>query len=478
MSGRRGSPVLVNGYRQGPPVDVVIVDADPGQRRILAGLIADGAIGRFQLHACASTAEALSNGQDISTAIVLADLETIGGPGNIGAMVRAAPRLIATSASGSLNVAVAAVKAGAIDFLPKPIGAKALIEGLEAAIALWSDRSEKIAKRPGQPVKPPAPADTDFAGFIGRSPAMREVYEQIRRMAPSRAPVFITGESGTGKEVCAEAIHAHAGGRDRPFVAINCSAIPKELMESEIFGHVRGAFTGAAENRPGAAELADGGTLFLDEIAEMDPGLQAKLLRFVQTGGLRRVGGSELKQVDVRLVSATNRDPFVEVDAGRFRADLFYRLHVLPIRLPPLRDRGEDIVPLAEAFLARYAAEEGRRFRGFDPDAADLIRACPWPGNVRQLQNVIRRIVVLHDGVEVTAAMLPPGLSGTDPSAPAARPVPRVNAIVPYREQERLIIEAALEAFGGNIPRAAAALEISPSTIYRKRLAWLGQLSA
>jgi len=307
---------------------------------------------------------------------------------------------------------------------------------------------------------------------------MCEVYEQIRRMAPSRAPVFITGESGTGKEVCAEAIHAHAGAGDRPFVAINCSAIPKELMESEIFGHVRGAFTGAAENRSGAAELANGGTLFLDEIAEMDLGLQAKLLRFVQTGGFRRVGGNELKQVEVRLVSATNRDPFAEVEAGRFRADLFYRLHVLPIRLPPLRDRGADIVPLAEAFLARYAAEEGRAFRGFDREAAEHIGACPWPGNVRQLQNVIRRIVVLHDGVEVTAAMLPPGLSGTDQSAPAAPRAAVPNPIVPYREQERLIIEAALEAFGGNIPRAAAALEISPSTIYRKRQAWLGPLSA
>jgi len=414
----------------------------------------------------------------MSTAIVLADLETIGGPANIGEMVRAAPRLIATSARGSLNVAVAAVKAGAIDFLPKPIGAKALIEGLEAAIAAWPEGSEKVAPRPETPAKLTPPSRTDFAGFIGQSPAMREVYEQIRRMAPSRAPVFITGESGTGKEVCAEAIHAHAGAGGRPFVAINCSAIPKELMESEIFGHVRGAFTGAAENRPGAAEIADGGTLFLDEIAEMDLGLQAKLLRFVQTGGFRRVGGSELKQVDVRLVSATNRDPFAEVEVGRFRADLFYRLHVLPIRLPPLRDRGADIVPLAEAFLARYAAEEGRAFRGFDRKAAELIRACPWPGNVRQLQNVIRRIVVLHDGVQVTAAMLPPGLSGTEQPASAASQAPLANAVVPYREQERLIIEAAVEAFGGNVPRAAAALEISPSTIYRKRQAWLGRLSA
>ncbi len=248
---------------------------------------------------------------------------------------------------------------------------------------------------------------------------MRALYDQIRRVAPSRAPVFITGESGTGKEVCAEAIHRCAGETERPFVAINCSAIPKDLMESEIFGHVRGAFTGATENRPGAAELADGGTLFLDEIAEMDLGLQAKLLRFVQSGAVRRVGGSSLKHVDVRFICATNRDPFAEVEAGRFRADLFYRLHVLPMHLAPLRERREDIPRLAEAFLAHYAAEEGRAFRRFDANAAERLTAYDWPGNVRQLQNVIRRIVVLHDGAAVDASMLPDNLPATGTTRPA-----------------------------------------------------------
>jgi two-component system repressor protein LuxO len=200
----------------------------------------------------------------------------------------------------------------------------------------------------------------------------------------------------------------------------------------------------------------------------------------VQTGSFRRVGGSEMKQVDVRIVSATNRDPFAAVEAGLFRADLFYRLHVLPIRLPPLRDRGEDILPPAEAFLARYAAEEGRGFQGFDTASAALIRACPWPGNIRQLQNVVRRIVVLHDGFEVGVAMLPPGLSGPEhrPATPSPVGASLPDTIVPYRQQERLIIESALDAFGGSIPRAAAALELSPSTIYRKRQAWLGPLSA
>ncbi len=481
---KAGSPVVANdNYRQ-QTIDVVIVDADAGQRRVLAGLIADNALDRYQPFPCASPAEALASGCDMSRAIMLADLETIGGACHIPEIAGATSRVIATSAAGSLNVAVAAMKAGAFDFLPKPIGAKALIQGLEAAVSSWTGNSKPQPNtRPFSQSKSTRPATTDFAGFVGRSPAMRTVYEQIQRMAPSRAPVFITGESGTGKEVAAEAIHGNAGSEDRPFVALNCSAIPRELMESEIFGHVRGAFTGASENRAGAAEIADGGTLFLDELAEMDLGLQAKLLRFIQTGSFRRVGGNELKHVDVRIVSATNRDPFAEVEAGRFRADLFYRLHVLPIPLPPLRERRDDILPLAEAFLARYATEEGRSFRGFDAVAAALIRACPWPGNVRQLQNVVRQIVVLHDGSEVTAEMLPRGLAGTDDRTASAlryreMPSAEPDAIVPYREQERQIIETALAAFDGNIPRAAAALEISASTIYRKRQTWLDRLSA
>jgi two-component system repressor protein LuxO len=351
------------------------------------------------------------------------------------------------------------------------------MERLEAALASFAPPSPvPIAHRPAA-----ATTAKDFAGFVGTSPAMHAVYDQIRRMAPSRAPVFITGESGTGKELCAEAIHAHSALGERPFVAINCSAIPKELMESEIFGHVRGAFTGASDNRAGAAELADGGTLFLDEIGEMDLALQAKLLRFVQSGTIRRVGGSETRKVEVRLVAATNRDPFAEVEAGRFRGDLFYRLHVLPIHLPPLRERTGDILPLAEAFLARCAAEEGRRFRGFEATAAERIRACPWPGNVRQLENVIRRIVVLHDGETVTADMLP-SLTATQGACQgdfiAFRPAsqghftPDSGVIRPFREQERAIIESALAAFSGNVSRAAAALQISPATIYRKLQNW------
>jgi two-component system repressor protein LuxO len=248
-------------------------------------------------------------------------------------------------------------------------------------------------------------------------------------------------------------------------------------MESEIFGHVRGAFTGATDNHAGAAERADGGTLFLDEIAEMDLGLQAKLLRFLQTGTVQRVGGGDVKRVDVRIVCATNRDPLVEVGAGRLRADLFYRLHVLPIHLPPLRQRREDIMPLAQAFLARFAAEEKRHFRGFDEGATARLVASDWPGNVRQLANLVRRIVVLGDGVTVEAAMLPAHMSAANGGAEAAAEAP-AQIIGPLWQHERTIIETALAAFGGNIARAAAALEVSPSTIYRKRQSWARGLPA
>ena len=482
--------------RSPQPVDVIIVDADASQRRALAGMIAERSLGRFQPHACASETEALASPAGGNGAIVIADLETIGGAAKLSDLAAAERPLIATSVSGSLTTSVAAMRAGATDFLPKPIGAKALLERLEAALAgarfrrtlnpgAELDTSPPVdgralaapasTSRPSAQPKGHGEHNADFAGFIGRSPAMREVYEQIRRMAPSRAPVFVTGESGTGKEVCAEAIHQHSGPSGRPFVAINCSAIPRDLMESEIFGHVRGAFTGAAENRAGAAELANGGTLFLDEIAEMDLSLQAKLLRFVQTGTVRRVGGSELIRVDARIVCATNRDPFAEVEAGRFRADLFYRLHVLPIALAPLRARPEDVMPLALAFLRRFAAEEGRAFRGFTAEAEAVITACPWPGNVRQLENAIRRTVVLHDGSVVTPAMLPPELTATARLQPKPQTPALPATILPFRQQEQMIIEAAVAAFDGNVGRAAAALDISPSTIYRKRQEWTGR---
>ncbi|HVT56677.1 MAG TPA: sigma 54-interacting transcriptional regulator, partial [Xanthobacteraceae bacterium] len=235
-----------------------------------------------------------------------------------------------------------------------------------------------------------------------------------------------------------------------------------------------GAFTGAHEDRAGAAELAHGGTLFLDEICEMDLALQAKLLRFVQTGAVRRVGDTKLRNVNVRFVCATNRKPAHEVEIGNFREDLFYRLHVLPLHLPPLRERAGDIVRLAQAFLSRYAEEEARAFKGFAADAVTQLEVFSWAGNVRQLQNVIRRVVVLHDGTEVSAEMLSLRDGATHEPARDTGPLPQVESppIAPFWRQEQRIIEEALKAFGGNAQKAAAALEVAPSTIYRKLQSW------
>jgi len=453
-------------------VRLLVVESDPVQRRLLAdGLDVAAGFGADLVYAGEAN-DALGLARGAAFDLILVDVETVGGFDVISHIARVAPRavLLATTRVGTVSAAVEALRAGADDFLVKPYAVARLAERYADCLT---------RRRHVEPAEPSAPqaAETDFEGFIGASPVMTGVYEQIRRVAPSKAPVFITGESGTGKELCAEAVHTRSGRGDKPFVAINCSAIPSDLIESEIFGHVRGAFTGAIEDRPGAAELADGGTLFLDEIGEMDLGLQAKLLRFIQTGIVRRVGGTSSRAVDVRFVCATNRDPVAEIRAGRFREDLFYRLHVLPIELPPLRARGEDIRTLARGFLARFAAEEGKEFLGFEETVERRLQRYSWPGNVRQLENVIRQVVVLHDGVHVGIDMLPP-LIEDETNRPAtflawrSQPDPAPTAIVPFWKQEQGIIEQALAVFDGNISRAAAALEIAPSTIYRKRQSW------
>ncbi len=480
MRGRQGLLFLM----ASGPVPVLILDSDPVQRRLISAHIHSRSDRRFAPRACESVSEAVRGAHDDGRQILIADIESIGGAEALAGLAGTAGRVIAVSARGSVHAAVAAMRAGAIDFVTKPVGASALLERLEKAMAEWprgeADAPARVAAPSGKAAVPAAAssADSDFEGFVGSSPQMLAVYGQISRMASSRAPIFITGESGTGKELCAEAVHARSGRANGPFVPINCSAIPKDLIESEIFGHVRGAFTGAHEAHAGAAEMADGGTLFLDEIGEMDVGLQAKLLRFIQTGVLRRVGDTQSRPIDVRFICATNREPAAEVAAGRFREDLFYRLNVLPVHLPPLRERVSDILKLARNFLARFAVEEGRRFAGFDAEAEALLLNHSWPGNVRQLQNVLRRVVVLNDGAAVTAAMLAPQVAlgrGEvelhSTTASAGRSQSR-EAIAPFWEQERQIIEDAIAAFEGNVARAAAALQISPSTIYRKRMAW------
>ncbi len=380
--------------------------------------------------------------------------------------------VVVITAHGSVDVAVDVMRCGARDFLEKPFDANRLRTTTHNAL------EHSRLKHLLDDLK--ASERTRFHGFIGGSLAMQSVYRIIEAAASSKATVFITGESGTGKEVCAEAIHKQGSRKDRPFIAINCAAIPHDLMESEVFGHVKGAFTGAMGERKGAATLADGGTLFMDEIGEMDMDLQTKLLRFVQTGTFQKVGSSRQESVDVRFVCATNRNPLDEVAAGRFREDLYYRLHVVPVALPPLRDRGDDILEIAGKFLLTYALEEGKSFQRFSPEVEVVISGYHWPGNVRQLQNVIRNIVVLHDDAQVKMEHIPPPLDTSLSEQELFSRLPAVSEPLPSLQSpikslaqvEREAIVNAIDHCDGNIPRAAALLEVSPSTLYRKKQSW------
>lgn len=387
--------------------------------------------------------------------------------------------VIVVTAHTSMSVAIEAMREGAYDFITKPYAAPRLTVTVKNAL---ESRGLKRAIRQYR-----EQYDRDrFFGFIGTSPEMQLIYRTIESVGPSRAPVFITGESGTGKELAAEALHRISNRKNRKLVTINCGAIPHNLVESEMFGHVKGAFTGAVAYRPGAAKLADGGTLFLDEIGELPINMQVKFLRFLQTGTFQPVGASESEKVDVRLVCATNRDPQKEVELGNFREDLFYRLYVVPLHLPPLRERGEDILLIAQTMLTEVAKEEGKDFRGFSAEVQQLFRSYGWPGNVRQLQNVIRSVVVLHDGPLVERQMLPlPMQSQIPPAEPALTnrtqqtELPKSGRILadksllkPMWQLEREAIMNALEHTGNDVVKAAALLELNASTIYRKLQTW------
>lgn len=408
--------------------------------------------------------------------------------------------VIMITAHGTIDIAVDAMRSGAFDFLVKPFDSKRLAITVRNAmkhrqlVKLVSQYENSLPK-------------ANYQGFIGESLAMQTVYKTIDCVANSKASVFIFGESGTGKEVCAQAIHNAGNRKNKAFIALNCASIPKDLIESQIFGHTKGAFTGAVSQHDGAATQADGGTLFLDEICEMDLELQSKLLRFIQTGVFRRVGGSKDEKVDVRFVSATNKDPWQQVQNGLFREDLYYRLHVIPIELPPLNQRGKDVMLIANKLLGQYAKEEGKPFKGFNHAVQKVLNEYHWPGNVRQLQNVIRQIVVLNDAVEVDITMLPARIVNDGKTrvaasiAPNAKVIEQVSpsliaaydsiaviqnetdmtaeqVIEPLWKTEKRTIESAINLCEGNIPKAAAMLDISPSTIYRKKQSWdeMGQV--
>lgn len=313
-------------------------------------------------------------------------------------------------------------------------------------------------------------AEAGAERLIGGSPAMRALRRRLARVARSEATVLLTGESGTGKELCAEAIHAASRRAAGPFVPVNCGAIPAELVESELFGHRRGAFTGAAADRDGAAQAASGGTLFLDELCELPLGSQARLLRFLETGAATRVGDPTPRPVDARIVAATNRDPAEEVAAGRLRPDLYWRLHVLPVHAPPLRERGGDAAEIARALLPRLAAEEGLPPPRLTPEAEAAIGAHSWPGNVRELSNALRRAVVLGEGAAVTPALLDLSPCDPEPECAAERAAAALLGL-PFAEIERLVFEAAIRRWG-SAPKAARALGLAPSTLYRKQEGW------
>jgi two-component system, repressor protein LuxO len=450
-----------------PSGSILLVEDTPSLQMIYAAALDRAG---YQVEVCGTAAEGRSAFARLNPSVVLLDLMLPDGTGLdvMRDMLAQAPQtcVIVITAHGSINKAVEMMRAGAHEFLVKPFDDQRLLAAIENA-------RRSLRHRP-----PPRPEQSStMAPFIGQSPSMQAVYDKIRSVARSMATVFITGESGTGKELAAEAVHRLSARAHGPFIALNCGAIPVDLLESEVFGHLRGSFTGAISDKMGAAAAADGGTLFLDEVCEMDLNLQTKLLRFLQTSTITPVGATKPRKVDVRIVCATNRDPLEEVRAGNFREDLYYRLHVVPIRMPPLRARGEDVIEIAERLLAEMGQEEGQAFTGLDDEVKALFRALPWPGNVRQLINVLRNVVVLNEGPIVTREMLPPELlAGGGDALPAAPPqvVPAGNPMAgrTLAEIERIAIEEALRRHDGSVPKAARELDVAASTIYRKLENW------
>ena len=366
--------------------------------------------------------------------------------------------VVIMSGHGSIETVRSAFKLGASDYLEKPITEKEkLLVAVRNAIALRSLREENAAlRREAGPLE-----------MVGSGPAMRKLFDVIRRAAPSEGRVLVTGENGTGKELVARAIHAGSRRKDTPFVKLNCAAVPAELIESELFGHERGAFTGAVAARKGKFEQADGGTLFLDEVGDMPAAMQAKVLRVLQEGEFERVGGQQALRCDVRVVAATNKDLAAEVKAGRFREDLFYRLNVVPIHAPPLRERKEDVPELAIRFLAEACERNGRRTMKLAREALLALQSHEWPGNVRELRNLVERLAILCDGPEISgddvAAVLP---GARRPRADRFREGASFHDLV--EEAEREIILGALDAHDDHVAETARALGLERSHLYKK----------
>ena len=370
--------------------------------------------------------------------------------------------VIVISGHGNIDTAVKAMRVGAHDFLEKPLALNRVVVSVENA--LERNRLERQVRELSNRLDPER-------RLIGDSPSMRQLKDELKLAARAESRILITGENGTGKELVARRVHGLSQRRSRAFVEVNCAAIPEELIESELFGHIKGAFTGASENRRGRFEQADGGTLFLDEIADMSLNTQAKVLRVLEEQRFERVGGSEPIEVDVRVLAATNKNlEEGELPAGRFREDLYFRLAVIPLHVPALRDRREDIPVLIDHFLERFAAEAGRRPKSVDPQALERLVAYSWPGNVRELRNLSERLMIMAPGDVVMEADLPPRVRGADAIAQVGNDYASLKEA---RETfERLYIERRLGAAGGNVSQAARDLGIDRRHLYRKLQAY------
>ncbi|HEY8038632.1 MAG TPA: sigma-54 dependent transcriptional regulator [Polyangiaceae bacterium] len=444
---------------------VLIVDDEPNLRKILsAQLSRDG----YDVMTAEDGEQGLAMLKEHHIDLVITDLKMpkVDGMTLLKKALEEEPDLpiVLVTAHGTIDTAVEALKSGAFDFVTKPFDKDEVRQIVAKALRTRELRGADAS---------PAPAARARFGIIGSSPGITDLYAILERVADTPTTAMITGESGTGKELVARALHEHSSRKDKPFIKVNCAAIPKELIESELFGYERGAFTGAVTSKPGRFELANGGTLFLDEIGEIPIEMQVKLLRALQESEFERVGGIKTIRVDVRLVAATNRDLKKLIAGGTFREDLYYRLNVVPIRLPALRERTTDIPLLVEHFLAKFNDRLKKKVEGVEAEAMEVLVAYPWPGNIRELENVIERAVLFCDTQRLRATDLPPEIRGIPAMANVPLPEADLQAAlagegglkehvkVAMSRLEKELVSRALQQTGGNVTHAARLLKIS-----------------